>query len=475
MSSSSSSSSSISARVPEDRDVSGEGETETVNSSLLPDALSSATFESLGIETRLFAEALRTLNWSKPTKVQEQAIPLALAGRDVIALAQTGSGKTGAFALPILQDLKLSDGSARPPGAFALVLVPSRELAFQIEEVFKTLGAGLGALKCATIVGGMDVVLQAAALAKRPHIVVATPGRLLHHLENTKGFHLNGCKYLVLDEADRLLSMDFEDAVDKMLRFMPNKRATFLFSATMTSKVTKLERASLQEPVKIQVSAKYEAVSTLDQRYLFIPAKYKDCYLVYMLNDMGSKQCIVFTDTVANAQRLAIMLRTLGFRAVPLHGKLSQEHRLAALHKFVAHTNNILIATDVASRGLDIPMVDMVVNYDVPQQSKDYMHRVGRTARAGQLGRAVTIVTQYDVEVYQRIEKLMGTKLEAFPTDEEAVVLTLNERVADASRMAVKELKEETEKRQRNSVDKPPSYARESTLKKARVADTQRK
>ena len=220
----------------------------------------------------------------------------------------------------------------------------------------------------------------------------------------------------------------------------------------------------------MQVSAKYEAVATLDQRYLFIPAKYKDCYLVYMLNDLQAKQCIVFTDTVVNAQRLAVMLRTLGFRAVPLHGKMSQEHRLAALAKFVNHTNNILIATDVASRGLDIPMVDMVINFDVPQQSKDYMHRVGRTARAGHAGRAVTIVTQYDVEVYQRIEQLMGKKLEAFPTDEEAVVLTLNERVADAARLAIKEIKDDADKRKRNAFEKP-GYAREGTLKKARASE----
>jgi ATP-dependent RNA helicase DDX47/RRP3 len=265
-------------------------------------------------------------------------------------LAQTGSGKTGAFALPILQQLKLNDSQARAPGVYALVLVPSRELAFQIEKVFKTLGSALGALKCATIVGGMDVVLQAAALAKRPHIVVATPGRLLHHLENTKGFSVAGCKYLVLDEADRLLNMDFEDEVDRIMGFMPQNRHTFLFSATMTSKVNKLERASLMNPVKVQVSAKYEAVSTLDQRYLFVPAKYKDCYLVYILNDIQSQQCIVFTDTVLNAQRVAITLRTLGFKAVPLHGKMSQEKRLAALAKFVARTNNILVATDVASR-----------------------------------------------------------------------------------------------------------------------------
>lgn len=181
----------------------------------------------------------------------------------------------------------MADGERRKPGAFGVVLAPTRELAYQIEKVFRALGGALGALKCAVLVGGMNLVLQASALAKRPHIVVATPGRLLYHLRNSNGFDLDSCRYVVLDEADRLLNLDFEDEIDEIFRFLPKQRHTFLFSATMTSKVTKLQRASLKNPVKIQVTAKYESVATLDQRYLFIPAKYKDVYLIYVCNEVS--------------------------------------------------------------------------------------------------------------------------------------------------------------------------------------------
>eukprot|EP00019_Armaparvus_languidus_P005451 CAMPEP_0168606846 /NCGR_PEP_ID=MMETSP0420-20121227/16810_1 /TAXON_ID=498008 /ORGANISM="Pessonella sp." /LENGTH=371 /DNA_ID=CAMNT_0008646581 /DNA_START=204 /DNA_END=1315 /DNA_ORIENTATION=+ len=308
------------------------------------------TFEDLGIEKRLFGSALEELGWTKPTKIQTEALPIALKGNDIIALAQTGSGKTGAFALPILQDLKLCDDKQQTHGTFGIVLSPTRELAYQIEKVFKALGSGLGDLKCCTLIGGMNVVLQATALAKRPHIIVATPGRLLYHLQNTKGFSLAHVKYLVLDEADRLLNMDFEDAIDEILRFLPKKRTTFLYSATMTNKVSKLERACLRNPVKIKVSAKYESVSTLTQNYIFVPAKYKDCYLTFILNDLSTSQIIVFTDTVVNAQRITAMLNALGFAVVSIHGRLSQQKRLSALNKFVSRTSRVLIATDVASR-----------------------------------------------------------------------------------------------------------------------------
>merc|ERR1719318_2324796 len=282
---------------------------------------------------------------------------------------------------------------------------------------------------------------QSLALAKKPHIVIATPGRLIDHLENTKGFSLRSIKYLIMDEADRILNMDFEEEVDKILKIIPKERNTYLFSATMTKKVQKLQRASLKDPVKVEVSTKYQTVEKLQQYYIFIPVKFKDVYLVYILNELAGNSFMVFCSTCANTQRVALMLRNLGFTAIPLHGQMGQAKRLGALNKFKSKSRSILIATDVASRGLDIPHVDVVLNFDIPTHSKDYIHRVGRTARAGRAGRAVTFVSQYDVELYQRIEHLIGKKLPQYETVEEEVLL-LGERVAEASRIAKVELRE---------------------------------
>ena len=357
------------------------------------------------------------------------------SGKDVIGLAETGSGKTGAFALPVLQSLLDS-----PQGLYALVLTPTRELAYQISEQFEALGSGIG-VRCAVIIGGIDMMTQSIMLAKKPHIVVATPGRLVDHLENTKGFSLRNLKYLIMDEADRILNMDFEEEVDKILKVIPKQRHTYLFSATMTKKVAKLQRASLQNPVKVEVSNKFATVDKLHQSYIFIPQKFKECYLVYMLNELAGNSFMIFCSTCANTTRVAIILRNLGLNAIPLHGQMSQNKRLGSLNKFKSKASSILVSTDVASRGLDIPHVDVVLNYDIPTHSKDYIHRVGRTARAGRSGRAVTFVTQYDVELYQRIEFLIGKKLPKYScVDEE--VMVLEQRVSEAKRIAHVEIKE---------------------------------
>nr|KAF6452137.1 DEAD-box helicase 47 [Molossus molossus] len=354
------------------------------------------TFKDLGV-TDVLCEACDQLGWTKPTKIQIEAIPLALQGRDIIGLAETGSGKTGAFALPILNALLET-----PQRLFALVLTPTRELAFQISEQFEALGSSIG-VQTAVIVGGIDSMSQSLALAKKPHVVIATPGRLIDHLENTKGFNLRALKYLVMDEADRILNMDFETEVDKILKVIPRDRKTFLFSATMTKKVQKLQRAALKNPVKCAVSSKYQTVEKLQQYYIFIPSKFKS-------------------------------------------------KRLGSLNKFKAKARSILLATDVASRGLDIPHVDVVVNFDIPTHSKDYIHRVGRTARAGRSGKAVTFVTQYDVELFQRIEHLIGKKLPVFPTQDDEVMM-LTERVTEAQRFARMELREHGEKKKRTRED----------------------
>lgn len=394
------------------------------------------SFGELGVIDPI-CEACEKLHFSKPTPIQAKAIPEALQGRDVIGLAQTGSGKTAAFSIPILQALW---DDPRP--FFACVLAPTRELSYQISQQIEALGATIG-VRCATIVGGMDMMTQSIALSKRPHVIVATPGRLQDHLENTKGFSLRGLRYLVMDEADRLLDLDFGPIIDKLLQNIPKERRTMLFSATMTTKVAKLQRASLRSPVRVEIGSKYSTVSTLQQYYLFMPFAHKDTYLVHLANEQAGHSIIVFTRTVHDAQRLAVLLRLLGFSAIPLHGQLSQTARLGALNKFKAGGRSIMVCTDVAARGLDIPAVDLVVNFDIPTHSKDYIHRVGRTARAGRQGRSVTLVTQYDVELLQRIEAAIGKKLEEFPggSDREMIML-LSERVGEAQRAALRELQE---------------------------------
>ncbi|KAL8702342.1 MAG: hypothetical protein Q9224_000044 [Gallowayella concinna] len=326
-------------------------------------------------------------------------------------------------------------------------MAPTRELADQISKAFEALGSLINVRSC-VIVGGMDMVSQAIALGKKPHVVVATPGRLLDHLENTKGFSLRSLKYLVLDEADRLLDLDFGDILDKILKVLPRERRTYLFSATMTAKVDSLQRASLSNPLRISISAsKYQTVATLIQNYLLLPYKNKDLYLVYLLNRFAGQSIIVFTRTVNDAQRLALLVRSLNLKAIPLHGQLSQTARLGALGKFRAGESiKILIATDVASRGLDIPSVDVIINYDLPQDSATYIHRVGRTARAGKSGKALSFVTQYDIEIYQRIEKALGKNLEEFSTEEEEVMV-FGETVSEAQRVAIREMKRLHEER----------------------------
>jgi len=374
-------------------------------------------------------------SFERPSAIQQRAIVPVVKGHDVIAQAQSGTGKTATFSVSILQRLDPDIKHTQ-----AVILAPTRELAYQIAEQFSALGALIN-LRVAVIVGGMDNVEQAIALGKKPHIIVATPGRLLDHLENTKGFSLRALKYLVMDEADRLLDLDFGPILDKILKVLPRERKTYLFSATISSKVESLQRASLKNPVRVSISSsKYQTVSTLLQSYVFIPHMHKDTYLVFLINEFAGKSAIVFTRTVNETQRLAILLRALGFGAIPLHGQLSQSSRLGALNKFRAGSRQILVATDVAARGLDIPSVDVVLNYDLPQDSKTYIHRVGRTARAGKSGHAISFVTQYDVEIWMRVEAALGKKQDEYETVKEEVMV-FKARVEEAQRHARNEMK----------------------------------
>lgn len=379
-------------------------------------------------------QSLQSLNFTKPTPIQCKALPPALKGNDIIGIAQTGSGKTAAFAIPILQSL----WEQQTP-YFACVLAPTRELAYQIAETFQALGSNMG-LRCCTIVGGMDMVDQAKELMRKPHVIVATPGRLMDHLETTRGFSLKALKYLVMDEADRLLELEFGPVLDKILQVIPRERNTFLFSATLTSKIDKLQRASLNHPVKVAVNSKYSTVDTLEQTLMVVPDGFKNTYLIHLMNENVGKSMIVFTRTCAHCQRVSLLARLLGFEAIPLHGQLTQTQRLGSLNKFKSGDKNILVATDVAARGLDIPSVDIVINYDIPTDSKAYIHRVGRTARAGRTGKAVSLVTQYDLDLFLKIERVIGMKMKK-ETPDRMEISALHNSVDRASAEAVQKVK----------------------------------
>ncbi|KAJ3432019.1 hypothetical protein M0812_20948 [Anaeramoeba flamelloides] len=413
------------------------------------------TFASLGLIPEL-VQAVEKVNWVTPTAIQSEAIPWALKGRDIIGLAQTGSGKTGAFILPILQSLL-----KKPSKFFACCVSPTRELAEQISKDFRSIGSSFE-VKVTCLYGGVSLVKQAISLAKSPHIIVATPGRLVDHLTNTGGFNLKALKYLVLDEADKLLTMDFGDEIDFILKNVSRKRTTYLYSATMTNSVAKLQRTSLTKPIRVKIANKWSTVDTLVQQYIFIPEMYKNCYLVYFLNEHLRETSIVFTTTCRDAQLIAILLRTLGIECVPLHGKMQQSRRLAALNRFVSKKSKVLIATDVAARGLDINDVDIVINYDLPSSPRTYIHRVGRTARAGKSGLAINFVTQYDTEYLHAIEKTTGITQTQYPI-EEKIVLTIFQRVSKAEKISREQLKESEIKRKKRIARKQKNWKESSS------------
>ncbi|KAI4840352.1 ATP-dependent RNA helicase DDX47 [Plasmodium brasilianum] len=409
-------------------------------------SLNVSTFEELDICEEIL-ESIHEMGWKKPTLIQQKILPHAFEKRDIIGLSETGSGKTACFIIPILQDLKNNKQSF-----FALVISPTRELCIQIAQHFQALGSNL-LINICTIFGGVDIVTQSLNLAKKPNIIVSTPGRILDHLNNTKGFNLKNLKYLVFDEADKLLSQDFESSINKLLLILPHKRVTFLFSATMTKSVAKLKKASLKNPVKIEVSNKYSTVSTLVENYIFIPLKYKYTYLCSLCFHFESRSIIIFTNTCASAQKINFFCRNLGLKSICLHGKLTQNQRLSSLNSFKSNRYNILISTQVGARGLDLKDIKIVINFDLCT-CKEYIHRVGRTARAGRTGKSITFVTQYDVENFLVIEKQLNKKIEKFTDLDENDVLLYNDQTIEALRLAEIEMKENQDLFRKNKFKK---------------------
>lgn len=391
-----------------------------------------ATFAELGVVPWL-VRALSALRVHVPTPVQAGCIPAALVGRDVVGAAETGTGKTLAFAVPVLQAL-----APDPRGVFAVVLTPTRELAFQIAHAFSGVGASLRT-RVEVLVGGVDELAQAAALERRPHIVVATPGRLATLLRRGVGEGvLAKVKFVVVDEADRLLEEEYVgDLGDVLERCGGDDRQTLMFSATMTPSVARLDELlrARRGPEAVAVHRfdanagnPFATVARLTQEYLFTPVNLKEVYLVHLLKVVRPDDTtIIFTARCDTAERLKTMLNVLGMRRVAsMHSEMPQAARVAALQALKSGSSRALIATDVASRGLDVPAVDLVVNFDLPRKPATYVHRVGRTARAGRGGRAVSFVAQTDVELVHAIEAALGRRLALFEgVTEDAVMAEL--------------------------------------------------
>ncbi|SOV10636.1 DEAD/DEAH box ATP-dependent RNA helicase, putative [Plasmodium sp. gorilla clade G2] len=417
-----------------------------VNHLIVSEKKKNITFEDLNICEEIL-ESIKELGWKKPTEIQREILPHAFLKKDIIGLSETGSGKTACFIIPILQDLKSNKQSF-----YALVISPTRELCIQISQNFQALGMNI-LINICTIYGGVDIVTQSLNLAKKPNVIVSTPGRILDHLNNTKGFNLKNLKYLVFDEADKLLSQDFESSINKLLLILPTNRITFLFSATMTKNVSKLKKACLKNPVKIEVSNKYSTVSTLIETYIFLPLKYKYTYLCSLCFHFQTRNIIIFTNTCATAQKLNFFCRNLGLKSICLHGKLTQNQRLSSLNSFKVNKYNILISTQVGARGLDIQDIKIVINFDICS-CKEYIHRVGRTARAGRTGKSITFVTQYDVENFLAIEKQLNKKIDKFTDLDENDVLLYHEQTIEALRLSEIEMKENQELYKKNKFKK---------------------
>ncbi|KAJ1817945.1 nucleolar DEAD-box protein required for synthesis of 60S ribosomal subunit [Coemansia sp. RSA 2675] len=346
--------------------------------------------------SRQIMKGLTKLGFAQPTPIQARTIPLALLGKDICGGAQTGSGKTAAFLVPILERLLY-----RPKNTAVtrvLILCPTRELAIQCHNVSTKL-AGFTDISTCLCVGGLSLKQQESELKLRPDVVIATPGRLIDHLRNSQSFHLDQIEILVMDEADRMLDDGFEDELTEIIKACPQKRQTMLFSATMTDNVDKLIRLSLQKPVRVQIDPPKSAARGLTQEFVRVRTNKDEdrtALLAALCKRHFKSKCIIFFRSKAAAHQMKIIFGLLGMRSGELHGNLSQEGRLQALEQFRDGHVDFLMATDLAARGLDVTGIDTVINYTMPTQFPQYLHRIGRTARAGRSGRAITLIGETD-------------------------------------------------------------------------------
>ncbi|KAL7689154.1 putative ATP-dependent DNA helicase RecG, Helicase superfamily, ATP-binding protein [Plasmopara halstedii] len=351
------------------------------------------TFDDLKL-SRPIMRAISLIGFEKPTPIQQRAIPVALTGKDICASAQTGSGKTAAFLLPILERLQFR--SRRVQSTRVMIICPVRELATQCQSMFEQL-ARFTDITCSLAVGGLPLKAQEVELRNRPDVVVCTPGRMIDHLRNSKSIHMDDLEILVLDEADRLLELGFTEEVLELVRMCPKQRQTMLFSATMTSKVDQLIDLSMKRPVRISTDPLFDMAKHLVQEFVRIrPNRENDreAILLALCTRTFRSNTIVFMETKLHAHRMMIIFGLAGIKAAELHGNLQQRERLEALQKFRDGTVDILLCTDIAARGIDVRGVHAVINYEMPKDITTYVHRVGRTARAGRNGRSVTLTSE---------------------------------------------------------------------------------
>jgi len=364
------------------------------------------TFASLNLAPEIL-RAVEEEGYTKPTPIQAQAIPMVLDGRDLMAGAQTGTGKTAAFTLPLLQKLLPHASSSASPARHpvrALILTPTRELAIQVEESVKAYGKHVP-LRSLVVFGGVDIKTQTPHLMRGVEILVATPGRLLDHVEQ-RTVQLNQVQMLILDEADRMLDMGFLPDLKRILALLPKQRQNLMFSATFSNDIKKLADDFLTNPTLIEVARSNAASENVTQKIYRVSQDEKHAVLAELLRNENS-QAIVFTKTKLTASRLARLLQRDGIAADAIHGDKSQQERIQALDAFKQGKITTLVATDVAARGLDIDQLPMVINYEIPHAPEDYVHRIGRTGRAGALGVAVSLVSPEEEKYLKEIEKLI--------------------------------------------------------------------
>ena len=364
-------------------------------------------FNELGLKAELL-RAVEEKGYREATPIQQQTIPLVLAGRDILAGAQTGTGKTAGFTLPLLQRLDASAPARR--GVRALILTPTRELAAQVRASVRDYGRYLR-FRSVEVYGGVSIRPQITELRKNPEIVVATPGRLLDHLQQ-KTVDLSGIEILVLDEADRMLDMGFIRDIRKILALLPAKRQNLLFSATFSEDIRRLANGLLNSPTEVQVAARNTTADRVTQIVHPVDKARKRELLSLLIGKGNWRQVLVFARTKHGANRLATQLDSDGLRAAAIHGNKSQGARTKALADFKAGKVRVLVATDIAARGLDIDRLPHVVNYELPHVPEDYVHRIGRTARAGLDGTAVSLVCIDEDKLLRDIEKLLNTKID---------------------------------------------------------------
>ncbi|MDD5044212.1 MAG: DEAD/DEAH box helicase [Candidatus Omnitrophica bacterium] len=358
------------------------------------------SFYGLGIAPKIL-EILERIKFKSPTPIQIKAIPLAIQGKDVIGIAQTGTGKTHAFAIPMVQRLAQKKG-------MALVLAPTRELAIQIDEAFQGLTHPFG-MTTACLIGGAPMQPQIQALRKNPRVIIATPGRLIDHMSQWNVM-LDEATMLVLDEADRMLDMGFAPQIEKILRFMPKDRQTMLFSATIPKEIMEMAARHMKLPVSVEIAPSGTTAEHVTQE-LFIVKKESKLQLLKKLLAQYQGTILLFSRTKYNAGKIARSIRDMGYSASEIHSNRSLNQRREALEGFKSGKYRILVATDIAARGIDVSRIELVINYDLPEDAENYVHRIGRTARAGRQGHAISFATPDQSRDVRDIEKIIHIKL----------------------------------------------------------------